>query len=318
MSFGFGVGDFLDVYDKTKAIIDACRNGPPEFRELSCEVSTLQLAVKQVAEDAKNSNSLLCRKGKARLKDLEQIRLNCQEALDGVQAFVNKHSTLETSHDDKGVGSIVKRTWHAYQVGSDDLDTMRGKLTFYTSTIDLFLTSLQGVSLRRIEKMVYEIWSKQIADPQKSAASIASVHSITSLATGEPDKNAWDLLRAELLAVGVSSSGIEDHKADIIAYLRGLIADGLSISDVVADNESRMATDTEWQQGGHTTPDFTLPYVNRRFRTKVNNVFITDDTEWRQGGRTTPAFTLPYVNRLFRTQVNNVFITGTSSVVTQK
>jgi len=35
MSFGYAVSDFLGIYDRAKAIVDACREGPAEFQELS-------------------------------------------------------------------------------------------------------------------------------------------------------------------------------------------------------------------------------------------------------------------------------------------
>jgi hypothetical protein len=41
MSFDFGVGDFLDVCDLAKAIVDACSGGPREFRELSKVVEAM-------------------------------------------------------------------------------------------------------------------------------------------------------------------------------------------------------------------------------------------------------------------------------------
>jgi hypothetical protein len=35
MSFGYAVSDFLGIYNRAKANVDACREGPAEFQELS-------------------------------------------------------------------------------------------------------------------------------------------------------------------------------------------------------------------------------------------------------------------------------------------
>ena len=111
MSFGFGVGDFLDLYDRAKAVVDACRDGPPEFRELSRKVETLQVTMARLREDAKNPTSLLMRKGQNRQKDLKQIITTCREILDETQAFVDKHSTLAEAAPAHQPVHVVKRIW---------------------------------------------------------------------------------------------------------------------------------------------------------------------------------------------------------------
>jgi hypothetical protein len=52
MSFGYAVSDFLGIYDRAKANVDACREGPAEFQELSREVWTLEMTIEQLSNDA--------------------------------------------------------------------------------------------------------------------------------------------------------------------------------------------------------------------------------------------------------------------------
>ena len=136
MSFGFGVGDFIMVIDKAKAVVDACRDGPSDFRELSREVDTLQITILRMKQDYQDPTSLLARKGRSREKDMKQITDNCREVLDEIQTFVDKHGLVAEPATPRRPIHEIKRTWHAYKVGSADLDDVRGKLTFHTSTID--------------------------------------------------------------------------------------------------------------------------------------------------------------------------------------
>ena len=232
MSFGFGPGDFADLFDRAKAIVDACRSGPPELRELSREVETLQTTMSRLKEDSENPTSLLRRKGQSREKDMKQITANLREILEEIQAFVDKHSTLAEPTASKHGTGLVKRVWHAYNVGSADLDNMRSKLTFYTSTIDLFLDSLGAAALGRIEHKLDSLVAHLIAaSAEKNGQMLDDDKSILSLANPIPDASAWNVLRSELVAAGISETDIEDHKDRIVSYAKGLITGSLSESD---------------------------------------------------------------------------------------
>jgi hypothetical protein len=71
ISFGFGTGDILKIYDRAKAIINAYCDGLQEFKELSREVETLQIMITQVLKEEKNPESLLNCKGIAQKKGLK-------------------------------------------------------------------------------------------------------------------------------------------------------------------------------------------------------------------------------------------------------
>ena len=232
MSFLFGVGDFADLFDRAKAIVDACRSGPPELKELSREVETLQTTMSRLKEDSENPTSLLKRKGQSREKDMKQITANLREILEEIQAFVDKHSTLAEPAASKHGTGLVKRLWHAYNVGSADLDNMRSKLTFYTSTIDLFLDSLGAAALGRIEHKLDSLVAHLIAaNAEKNDAMLDDAKSILSLASPIPDASAWEVLQSEMVAAGISETDIEDHRDRIVSYAKVLITGTLSGSD---------------------------------------------------------------------------------------
>ena len=178
MSFGFSVGDFVTVLNLVKRICDACHNGPKEYRELCREVKSLGAVTSQLSEDMQDPSSLLNRKGAARRKDLPQIMGNWEEALREVEIFVGKHSVMDKQHNYDSSKDVAKRTWHNYKVGAENLENVRGRLTFYTSTITLFLNSLTTWALGRIESKIDNLYAKLILEHKRnSTTSIASTSS---------------------------------------------------------------------------------------------------------------------------------------------
>jgi hypothetical protein len=230
MAFGFSVGDFLAVLEIAKGVYDACKDGPAEYQELCGETKSMRYAIQSLSNDAKDSNSLLNRKGFNRKNELDEIIRNCTKAMKEMQALVDEHSRLK----DDGHGGML-RIWDAYQVGSSDLNSLRGKMTFYTSMISMFLLSLEGSAIARIETKLDRIYARILRDDaiqaQQSSISVASTTSILSqIETHEDD--VWAVLKNELLADNVSMAHIMANKDDIISYIKSLISDGMPTSAV--------------------------------------------------------------------------------------
>ena len=125
MSFGFGVGDFLAVSNIAKGVYEACKDGPREYKEISREAKSMGYVINSLSDDAQDPHSLLNKKGVRRKPELVEIIRNCETTMQELQAMVDKHSSLGDGH-----GKFT-RVWDAYKVGSSDLDSLRGKLTFY-------------------------------------------------------------------------------------------------------------------------------------------------------------------------------------------
>ena len=257
MSFGFSVGDFVTVLNLVKGICDACQNGPKEYRELCREVKSLGAVTSQLSEDMQDPDSLLNRKGVPRKKDLLQIMENCEEALREVETFVEKHSVLDTKHNYGSSKDLAKRTWHNYKVGAENLDNVRGKLTFYTSTITLFLNSLETSALGRIESKIDKLYAKLILeDKRNSTASVASTSSLMSFVQqDEPDQEAWHDLRKKLVDEGVSAADIERYRDRIVEYLKALIIDRLPPLNHIQDTQPPLSHLEPYQEAVGTGID---------------------------------------------------------------
>ena len=220
-----GVGDFIAVGKIAKTVIEACKDGPGELQELGREVKTLEVTMDRLSQDVDDPQSTLNRRGANRRQDLQQLIDNCKIALLDVQNFVEKHSTLERPSNPRNPFASTKRTWHRYQVGSTDIDDMRGKLTFYTSSIGLYLDSLTSAAISRMERKIDQILINAVnSDRRASTSSLQSMNSVVSLASVGSDDQAWDRLRVQLVEAGVSYRDINDNRDRIIVHVRNLLA----------------------------------------------------------------------------------------------
>ena len=232
MSFGFSVGDFALVLKTAKGIYKACKNGPAEYREICNEAKSMRYAIKNLCDNAEDPGSLMNRKGINRKKELDEIIGHCQSALRELQNVIDKHSSLQddTQHSRRPI-----RIWHAFQVASNDLDSLRDKLTFNTSMISMFLLSLEGSAIARIENKINEMYDHMLKDDmarhQQSTASLdstlsnKSTESLLSQIDNDED-TVWKVLKREILAEGISMAHVMANREDVVQYIRSLIESG--------------------------------------------------------------------------------------------
>lgn len=231
MSFGLGVGDFIAVAKIAKRVYKSCRGGPPDYQELCTETKSLRYALESLANDARDRDSILNRKGRQRKSELDNIVPDCGSTLKDLQAIIDKHSNVLS----KSRGRVT-RTWHAYKVGSCDLDTYRGRLTFLTSTISVFLLSLQGTGYGAYRGQARHDLCSNDARRYFSASSKHGVARVNCSILSQIDtqqEEVFALLKAELLSEEISLARILAYKDDIISYIKALLR-----SDSIEDPES--------------------------------------------------------------------------------
>lgn len=229
MSFGFSVSDFLNVLKLAKDWYAACRDGPGEYREIASEAKSLRFALRNLSNDAKNSRSLLSRKGAVRKNEMLKLVRNCELTFEELLMLVEKHRQLVTDRN-----NVMVRVWHAYQVGSSDLDTIRGKLTFHTSVISMFLLSLESSAISRIESTLDKIYAQLVRnDVIQASHSRESLASTTSMLDQlqDDEEGAWASLREQLLAENISMASVIANKSEVIAYMKTLISDNALVED---------------------------------------------------------------------------------------
>lgn len=159
---------------------------------------------------------------------MDDLVRHCQTVLQQLQRLVTKYKSLGTNH---------KRTWDRVKFGTEGLQDIREKLTFHTSAIQLFLTTLGTGSLSRIESKL-EVIIEEIRSGRREP---------TVLSTCDDDnveaEVQWNALKSELVDDGFTKQDIEAHKHWIKAHLQELIDKG-ELQERVPATENPVSTTT--------------------------------------------------------------------------
>jgi hypothetical protein len=131
MSFGYGVGDVMAVATLAWNIYRVCKDSPNDFRNVSNEVLSLHLVLKEtdelIAEVIKDDADAASR--------LHEMATGCKSVLDELQGLLDKYQSM---------GTQTKRTWDRLQWGLEDIATIRSRLVSHTG----LLTAFNGTALR--------------------------------------------------------------------------------------------------------------------------------------------------------------------------
>ena len=164
MSFGGSISDVIAGVKICQSVHKAFRDGPKEYHELAQQAKALHLALCSLRDDLQDPDSLLNRKGEKRKDGLLSIIESAFRSLEGMEQLVDKHSSLK-----KDGHGARRRVWDSYRMGRADVDSLRGTLTFYTSTISVFMDSLEVTAISRIERTLDKIYARMMYQDQTDA-----------------------------------------------------------------------------------------------------------------------------------------------------
>lgn len=125
MSFGSSVGDFIALGQLAWKVYKACKEAPESFKNISQEVSSLHLVLKELEEIL--SDETLSATQQARL---DNIGDGCRAVLQDLQDILNKYHSL---------GTKTKRTWDRLGWGSSDIAELRLRLISNTVLLTTFM-----------------------------------------------------------------------------------------------------------------------------------------------------------------------------------
>ena len=153
---------------------------------------------------------------------------NLEQVLNQLDTLVNKFQRL---------GRRERRIWNQLKLSNEDLDKVRGKLTFHVNAINTFMASLSRSALARIEMVVIDL-ARDVREGRRPPSIDAQ------------DESGWKELESELAEDGISGTDAAQHKTAIKVFLRNLLidnaADTMSLDEVVSIVESE--TDKEdWE-----------------------------------------------------------------------
>ena len=131
---------------------------------------------------------------------------NLEEALKELDQIIKKH---------QGLARRERRIWNQLRLATEDLDTVRSKLTFHVTAINAFTSSLSRGTLVQIETVLLELVSE--VRQGRRQPSLVSLHE-------DNNDSVWRELESELAGDGISSTDIVKHKAAIKVFVQGLLA----------------------------------------------------------------------------------------------
>jgi hypothetical protein len=131
MSFGYGVGDFLAVTQLAWNVYTGCKEAPKHFQDISSEVSSLHIILKETEEFIAAETDGL---GPEREERLRRILGGCRDVLTELDALLEKFNSLGTSS---------KRTVDRLRWGQEEVVALRGRLILNISLLNDFKANIR-------------------------------------------------------------------------------------------------------------------------------------------------------------------------------
>lgn len=149
MSFGFSVRDSILLIDVARTQYNNCIAAGAEYHDLARDVKTLHSVLELLHDESLKASSPLLRGDRAFATQLAPAINGCENILEDLQTLLAKYEGLSGN---KPVNPTSK-LWHKIRFGSkiQALGEVRGKITFYTTTIAVLLDTMQLRATGRLE-----------------------------------------------------------------------------------------------------------------------------------------------------------------------
>ncbi|MCJ1469996.1 hypothetical protein MMC07_008641 [Pseudocyphellaria aurata] len=218
MSFGVSVGDFATLGQLAWKIYKACKDAPDSFKNISQEVSSLSMVLKEV-EEALSDSGLSAPQQSC----LESVGNGCRVVLEDLQSSLDRYNSLGTKN---------KRTWDRLGWGSRDIAEFRSRLISNT----VMLTTLVNTFQINVQKKL-DIFKQECRDG-KHEGSIVSTQTVESLSADE--QQAWRAIRKELEDIGISVEAFDANKDFILNWFKTAISTGAFEEQTLESEPSSM------------------------------------------------------------------------------
>ncbi|MCJ1469064.1 hypothetical protein MMC07_007696 [Pseudocyphellaria aurata] len=225
MSFGFSVGDIAALGQLAWRVYKACKDAPDSFKNISQEVSSLSMVLKEVEEAL--SNSGLSAPQQSRLKFVGE---GCRVILEDLQSRLDKHNSLSTKS---------KRTWDRLGWGSKDIAELRSRLTSNTVMLTTLVSTCQVNVQKKLDKF------KQECQDGKHEGSKVSTQTVESLSADE--QQSWRTIRKDLEDIGISVEAFDTNKDFILNWFKTAISTG-AFEEQTLETETSMLDEDDLSQ----------------------------------------------------------------------
>ncbi|TVY78484.1 hypothetical protein LSUE1_G005133 [Lachnellula suecica] len=212
MSFGYSLGDFVTVGQLAWTVYKSCKEAPESFANISTEVLSLHLVLKEVEELLSEELDLDPHLPASKLASLTTITGGCQDVLRDLEAVTKKYESLS---------SKSKWTWDRMKWGSNNISELRQRLTSNIVILNAFVRKLNNYMRERQDG--------------KHEGSIISVNTLESLTPD--DKFMWREIRKELEYIGISVVAFDANKNFILEWFQRALEEG-AFEELEVENDS--------------------------------------------------------------------------------
>ena len=273
MSFGFSIGDAIQLTQLAWKTVQNAQKACGEHDEITKEVLGLHVVIRRLEQEVRKPTCPVNKDHDTYGEELEVLVQGCKKNLSVLDQVLTKYNAL--SEEERS----GKRLWQKIRFGNgkiSDMAELRARLTYYTSAMSLFLNMVSlgtmgrverqlndaGGDLKEIKASVNEIAAELMSKSKREEGSVLTAYT-------NDDRAIWKEFRRELIQDGFTSSIIRQHKELIKSYIEELGSRGL-LDDVDPDNaaeeqdlndipvvESVLSLDSDTQK--KPVPSTTLP-----------------------------------------------------------
>ncbi|KAL9024382.1 MAG: hypothetical protein Q9180_007915, partial [Flavoplaca navasiana] len=195
MSYGYSVGEFVLLGQLAWTVFKSCRSAPESFANISHEVLSLHVVVKEFSDKLKGENPR-----SSQLAGLQHVAGGCQRVLSDLQVLTDRYRSLGTQN---------KRTRDRLKWGGEDITEIRLRLISNTALLNAFISTSQITVQKQLQ---------QFLNRHQRSGKEGSVISSQSLSSG--DSKTWRDIRRELEGFGISVAAFNTNKAFIFEWLQ--------------------------------------------------------------------------------------------------
>ena len=255
MSFGWSATDVANLIGLAWRTYQGARTACGAYAELTYETRNLHVILGQLGKECKDPSSLINRPGHTYRKEIEEIVTGCEHTLKCLNRMLEKYNSLSEKE------RSARKMFQSIEFGNKtiSLNSVRTKITSYTSEMGLYLNLVSLGSMGRVEITMEQAGEdlKELKSEVNSIAATLSVRegSVLSSHTND-DKAVWKEFRSKLIIQGFKSSQLRKYEVTIRSYLTELCDRGVldEREDIVAlvnkeysrgDPEEPSSTDLE-------------------------------------------------------------------------
>lgn len=127
MSFGFGVGDFIQIGEICWKVYKRCKESPIVYKQLTDEVSSLHSVLKETEE-------LVCQQtlSKRQMDRVRPCRKGVKEVLKDLDALITKYESL---------GTRSHRVFDRMGMATQDMNEIRQRLITNATMLNAFIST---------------------------------------------------------------------------------------------------------------------------------------------------------------------------------